>query len=147
MSSHHVYRAYDKSGSLLYVGATNDLERRLNSHRNDSGWWLFQDHVESEAFPSRAEAEAEETTLIQTLHPRWNVKDRVAGAPKAEHVRYLVERQIAREMGQLRRERGKHARVVEELDTSIAILTYAIEGMNADRLPGLRVVSAEGGAG
>jgi predicted GIY-YIG superfamily endonuclease len=36
---HAVYWCYDKSGVLLYIGCTRNLELRLSEHRRTKAWW------------------------------------------------------------------------------------------------------------
>jgi len=39
---HFVYRAFDAAGDLLYVGCSNNPERRWAEHRTTSPWWTEQ---------------------------------------------------------------------------------------------------------
>jgi len=34
-----LYRCYDRSGALLYVGITDALGRRMAQHASDKPWW------------------------------------------------------------------------------------------------------------
>ena len=36
---HYVYRCYDDSGRLLYIGATSNLDRRAQGHRQKTKWF------------------------------------------------------------------------------------------------------------
>lgn len=76
-----VYRAYDAEGTLLYVGCTVALDARMRDHEKNSPWWFFHCHLEVKRFASHKAALAEELRLIQTEHPRWNVRDRSPGHP------------------------------------------------------------------
>jgi hypothetical protein len=74
--SAHVYRAYDATGRLLYVGCTVDLDARLRAHSEHSPWWLFHSEVTSEQFPTQDAALEAEAFAILTEHPRWNMRGR-----------------------------------------------------------------------
>ncbi|HEX9228469.1 MAG TPA: GIY-YIG nuclease family protein [Arthrobacter sp.] len=69
-----VYRLYDESGSLLYVGMTVDHVSRFRHHRNwHRDWWPDVDHVIFEDHPNRAEAAYAETVAMVLERPRKNV--------------------------------------------------------------------------
>lgn len=72
----HVYRAFDASGRLLYVGCSVDLEGRLREHSRSAHWWLFQDRIVAVGYPTREEAAEAEETAIGAEHPRWNMQGR-----------------------------------------------------------------------
>jgi len=67
-----VYRVYDESGALLYVGMTKDLTRRFAGH-HDAIWWSLAAYVRWEVFPDRDQARGEERRLIRTLKPVYNI--------------------------------------------------------------------------
>jgi Nuclease subunit of the excinuclease complex len=77
----YVYRAFDSSGRLLYVGCSVNVESRLRYHEQHSRWWLFHERVESEKFPTRALAAEAEAVAIATEHPRWNMQGRSDAHP------------------------------------------------------------------
>lgn len=67
-----LYRFYDNSGQLLYVGITHALERRWQAHKQTQLWWLDVARKEHVWLPNRAEAEAAELKAIQTEKPVWD---------------------------------------------------------------------------
>lgn len=67
-----LYRFYDNTGRLLYVGITHALERRWQAHKQKQLWWLDVARKEHVWLPSRAEAEAAERTAIETENPMWD---------------------------------------------------------------------------
>lgn len=73
-----VYHLY-APGRLVYVGVTDDLDRRLAEHRRSSWWWPCINPLLTyvEAHPTREAAEEAERVAIQTLHPAANVTDRL----------------------------------------------------------------------
>jgi len=81
MSGGYVYRAFDASGRLLYVGCSVDVDGRLNYHRDNASWWLFHDRIEVESFDTRDDAAEAEARAIATEHPRWNMQGRSQDHP------------------------------------------------------------------
>ncbi|MGA5819938.1 GIY-YIG nuclease family protein [Kitasatospora sp. NPDC094028] len=99
-----LYRLYDVSGALLYVGITTNPKSRFKGHRYGNGrnkpkeWWSEVADTVIEWFDSRPEAEAAEAFAIVTEHPRHNkamadawftadflhrwVQERLAGRPR-----------------------------------------------------------------
>lgn len=127
--TNYVYRAYDRADSLLYVGVTNDLDRRLDAHSKQSGWWIFKARIESDAYPTRAEAEAEEKRLIQEAHPRWNRAHRVAG-PAGIVERHKVEEHVWQQLNRLNTRRTNLLSDLEKVENELRVLAFAIEGMS-----------------
>lgn len=66
-----VYRYYDKSGLLLYVGITSRGSKRNHEH-NSKQWWEYVVRQEVEHHPSRPAAEARERDLIRKFRPPFN---------------------------------------------------------------------------
>ena len=73
-----LYRLFDASGRLLYVGITsrNPIDR-LRAHSRTRWWWEQAVSVRLEHFHSREEAQAAESAAIKDEHPAYNV----AGVP------------------------------------------------------------------
>lgn len=75
-----VYRAYDADGELLYVGYTDNPEKRVRDHARDSYWhaattrWTFEEH------PTREAAKAAEYDAIRAESPHCNVQG-ISGHP------------------------------------------------------------------
>lgn len=70
---YHVYRVFDRTGDLIYVGCSNNLFTRLAQHEELS-WWAPQAFkVKSRIYPSYDVGLKAERLAIQTEHPRWNV--------------------------------------------------------------------------
>ena len=77
---HVVYIAW-RDDTPLYVGMTNDLDRRLRAHRvsSTSEWTTGHTHVEFVDVVNRAAAERLERQVILDLRPinnRWRLKQR-----------------------------------------------------------------------
>jgi predicted GIY-YIG superfamily endonuclease len=76
--AHFLYRCYDETGQLVYVGSTGDLFRRLTAHRHNS-WWSYQvAKVVAKVYADPFTARAAERQAIREEQPRWNVVGRWA---------------------------------------------------------------------
>jgi predicted GIY-YIG superfamily endonuclease len=73
-----VYRAFDVSNTLLYVGVTCDITHRIYNHRTKSAWFGSADYVEFDVYPTKRKALDVEQDTIKTMSPLFNV----IGAPK-----------------------------------------------------------------
>lgn len=70
---HVLYRFYDRTDTLLYVGITMDLPKRMGNHRKEKPWWAAVDHITVEHFDNREDALAAEAEAIRTESPLYNV--------------------------------------------------------------------------
>lgn len=68
-----LYRLYDQDDRLLYVGISNEPERRLLAHRADKEWWPEVESTQLDWFDSRLEAARAETKAIADEGPAYNV--------------------------------------------------------------------------
>lgn len=64
-----VYRLYDEHDTIVYVGMTMHLQKRIKQHRRDKTFA----YVKSDELPSRALAEVAEAVLIGMFTPRYNI--------------------------------------------------------------------------
>lgn len=73
-----VYRCYDSTGTLLYVGCTSNWPARVRMHvSSDASWWAFDvAKVVVRLARSVAEARALESEAIRAERPRWNINGR-----------------------------------------------------------------------
>lgn len=69
-----VYRCYDTSGRLLYVGYSADIAERLRQHRRSSPWFSGVDRITVKVFRTRVEASNAEMDAIRTEWPLHNVR-------------------------------------------------------------------------
>ncbi len=86
-----VYRIYDKSKELLYVGSTDNLARRLQEHLYDKEWrgqMYYYDYVEIKD-ASRFETES---FHISQLKPKHNVIWRNSKVVADDGLRKVVKR-------------------------------------------------------
>lgn len=75
-----VYKLYDATGTLLYVGITVDLERRFYNHERLKWWWPLVYEKKIDWMVDWDVAEAVEKYLIKTEMPLYNVR----GTPMAK---------------------------------------------------------------
>jgi predicted GIY-YIG superfamily endonuclease len=68
-----LYRHFDSTGRLLYVGISLDYLRRLGQHKQNSGWFDRICRVEIEWLDSRQEALAQERSAIRREKPECNI--------------------------------------------------------------------------
>jgi predicted GIY-YIG superfamily endonuclease len=70
-----VYRFFDASGLLLYVGVTDQPTVRFAAHRASSAWWTSVDHVRTRVswHATREEGELAERRAIEIERPEFNV--------------------------------------------------------------------------
>ena len=68
-----LYRYFDASGELLYIGITSRRTGRSLQHAGEKDWWGEVARAEWEHFASREEALAKEQEAIKNEHPLHNV--------------------------------------------------------------------------
>lgn len=95
----YLYRHFDGSGALLYVGISLSALTRLQQHNQCSHWFADIRSITIEKFDSREAAVAAETRAIQNESPAYNIMmtDRAgeirrlrAEESRAEMLRQLV---------------------------------------------------------
>lgn len=112
-----VYRFYDRTGRLLYVGITHNLGSRFGSHERKSAWWADQCSLVVVWRDSRERAAAEERIAIRSEKPLHNISGTRVGRVAARRreqlddatrkaIGLLVRVEIAR--------RGKRKREVRD---------------------------------
>lgn len=69
-----LYRLFDSSGTLLYVGISLSALQRGLQHRRLKDWWVDVSRMEIQHFSSRRDAEAAECQAIRSERPRYNVQ-------------------------------------------------------------------------
>lgn len=68
-----VYRLIGHDDTVLYIGCSENLVSRVESHRSQEYWPLVAS-VSFEEFPTLAKALDVEEALIRALHPPYNVE-------------------------------------------------------------------------
>lgn len=67
-----LYRAFDATGGLLYVGATTNPASRLNDHHMQKPWRSEVSNVTLEHFDTVENLHSAETHAIKSEAPRYN---------------------------------------------------------------------------
>lgn len=121
MADHALYRFYDRTSQLLYIGITRDPSSRWSQHRGDKPWWLEVRRIEIESLPDRATALKAERLAIQSEMPRYNVvHNRRTPAPPRVHQpleRDQLYELLSQELAELQAER-RLARMKQESGTN-----------------------------
>lgn len=68
-----MYRCYDKTGRLLYVGSTINMPRRMSDHRQAAWWMPLVIKTRMQVFPTVEAARAAESLAIQEKTPLCNI--------------------------------------------------------------------------
>lgn len=76
----YVYLAYAEDNTLLYVGHTRDVRKRMACHRATAEWPHDVARIAVEEYPTAEEARWVERTYIADLEPLHNVR----GNPRHE---------------------------------------------------------------
>lgn len=71
--THALYRFYDTTGTLLYVGITADPGARWRKHAHGKPWWHEITQITIETHPTRAAVLEAERAAIITEKPRHNI--------------------------------------------------------------------------
>jgi hypothetical protein len=87
-----VYRYYDRSGVLIYVGVTSRGIARNREHNRSRPWWSYVTRQEVDHLPDRPAALARERELIERYWPPFNTQHN----PHAATIRDEYERHGAR---------------------------------------------------
>ena len=69
---YQLYRQFDKSGKLLYVGISLSAMARLLSHQLNAKWFYRIAKIEIENFPNKLQAQCAERRAIMMEKPRFN---------------------------------------------------------------------------
>lgn len=67
-----VYKLYNKSDELLYIGISGSAITRLSQHKQDKQWYIEIARVEIEHYETEKQARDVEGILIKELNPRYN---------------------------------------------------------------------------
>lgn len=92
-----LYRLYDRSGQLLYLGVAFDPKQRWRAHAKEQPWWPLVADRQVTWYPTREEAILNERPLFNVLKhrqrhstPRGDAKTLAAIASAADDYRATV---------------------------------------------------------
>ncbi|MGW2865917.1 GIY-YIG nuclease family protein [Streptomyces sp. NPDC001205] len=108
-----LYRLYDESEGLLYVGIAFDPRLRWKTHAREKPWWTKVHVKEIEWFLTRAEAEGAEALAIKDQRPKHNVIGNVPvrALPKQRKNRRFPERSVEEMIASLEARRKPQRRL------------------------------------
>jgi hypothetical protein len=69
-----LYRFYDESDLLLYVGITKNPLTRWEWHASNAAWWPLAEFVALSTYRSRTDCALAEGAAMYHEHPRFNVQ-------------------------------------------------------------------------
>lgn len=75
-----MYWIYGEGMTPLYVGITDDVDRRLREH-STKVWWPDVRKIDTRPYPWRESAAKAEAGEIRRLKPKWNTKHNIGSAP------------------------------------------------------------------
>ena len=77
-----IYRLYSADGTLLYVGMSNDPDRRFGEHADSQPWWAEVRKFEVGTwYPSRSAAAEAERVAIRSEQPKHNKRRATGNTP------------------------------------------------------------------
>ena len=101
-----VYRVYDKTERLIYIGSTANAEQRLAAHRSRAWWWPIVGRVTYESHPDIQSALDAEWAAIAAEGPEFNLAMR-RGRPSSKPVHLdAADAQLCRDWLTAKRGRG-----------------------------------------
>jgi predicted GIY-YIG superfamily endonuclease len=146
-----LYRHFDESNNLLYVGISLSAFHRLSQHRDHSEWFKKIKNLTIEHFATREEAMAAERKAIKSENPKFNIAMRktmaeidreqkeqnkitqLAMAEKFKLVQRYIQHQLTYKLDDLR---GILNMTSNELHRHVAegrLSTFEVEGRMSSR--------------
>lgn len=125
-----VYRCFDSAGTLLYVGCTNALGRRLAEHQRRSRWF---GEVSTITVENHGTAAAQvERDAIRDERPQHNIANATVPTPTIRTRDLIVKREALRAA---RHHRGvSQAELARQSGVSEALIGHAETGARGLRL-------------
>lgn len=91
-----VYRLFDASGALLYIGCSYNPTSRWRTHRQLKAWWHEVATTDVVWFETLVEAERAEQEAILTEHPKYNIVHTPLHAKICDSTKSLSEEDVTR---------------------------------------------------
>ena len=73
MTNHVLYRFFNSTGQLLYIGITMNPPQRFKEHRDSKDWWTEVAGITVENYPNRTALAEAERRAIKVERPRHNI--------------------------------------------------------------------------
>lgn len=84
MSDTLLYRIYGPQNVLIYVGITNDYDKRMSQH-SEKFWWREVRRITTAKYSTRKDAAIAETAAIRDEAPKYN-RTHAATTPPRPHI-------------------------------------------------------------
>ena len=94
-----LYRHFDSSGALLYVGISVSTPARLAQHRDSSEWFSRIDKITICHFETVADARNAEREAIATERPMFNCMWRASSLVRPDHGSPVTPENVIRHYG------------------------------------------------
>lgn len=119
-----LYKYYDRSGVLLYVGITSRASTRNQEHNKDKVWWPFVRRQEVKHFRDRSAALAAEKAAIIAERPPFNKQhNRDCGILSAAYLKYAAAVEAKEGAGKVMlRNKGRLPLEVVSFDAAVNVL-------------------------
>lgn len=72
----YVYMIYNKNNTVIYVGRTERLSKRLCDHELNDFWWNEVDKITVSKLKSKTDMAIYEIYYINKFKPKYNTKDK-----------------------------------------------------------------------
>ena len=102
-----LYRHFDNSNTLLYVGISLSTFARLSQHKDHSPWFKQVNRVEIQHFDTRDEAMAAERQAIKTENPKFNIAMKKTLAE--------IDKEKRESLAELRRELNEKGQIIQRI--------------------------------
>lgn len=93
---HFLYRIYGADSELLYIGESNNVERRMREHSKLRPWWPERRRIDIEPFASEQEAVDAERIAIRAEYPKYNIVHAIANQGASPWITYSSPRSGSR---------------------------------------------------
>jgi predicted GIY-YIG superfamily endonuclease len=84
MTSHCLYRFYDRTGGLLYIGITMNPTARWKQHSQEKNWWTDVANITIEPHQDKGSVILAERLAIINERPKYNIIHNRATQPIAD---------------------------------------------------------------
>lgn len=89
---HILYRFFDMSDQLLYVGITNHISHRMSQHENDKHWWDEVSKATFQHYPDRVSLDSAERRAIALEKPLYNIQHAKPGRSLEDRIKELEKK-------------------------------------------------------
>jgi predicted GIY-YIG superfamily endonuclease len=140
-----VYRLYNASDELLYIGMSGRLMARIETHTQTQPWRDQIAYVKADGFPNRKAASRAEREAIRIENPKYNVLHKTPEALMLDKLQQFWETLDDREKSEalaasktIKDEiAGPHAQHIRQLHAALFALFNQSQGLQSPHLTAL----------